>query len=258
MGNFLLKSHCKQESYNHFYVNRQRRSDYTCYCEEINETTFRDIINCAFAFLNVTISCNLSHYLFHLGDKNGDGYLNAQEFFQVTYDNFRQPICLPPEVPKRRIVSKLRINIWSSLQTLFERFRCGRRIEATEIRQLIVSITGEISERDGDYICKRMVKLNIKFIEFKKFAKEFLYCCGKLGLKKWSSHFEETKRTISKTEFSQLIADSFNFCSMDRFKGKILDSIYAKISQKGTLTYGNYLYQWVKKYICIVEYEETS
>jgi hypothetical protein len=73
---------------------------------------------------------------------------------------------------------------------------------------------------------------------------------AKLGIHRRYGYFEDCKKTLSQEEFIALLTNTFRFANLSKYSKTLLPLIYKKISQKGKLTYGEYLYGWVKKYIC--------
>ena len=136
----------------------------------------------------------------------------------------------------------------------------GRQIEATETElwKLVISITGQIDTVEEHYIRRKLFKLDIKFIEFKKFTKRFLYILGDLGLSKLKKVKASEERHLSLEDFLKVVTESYNFANVGRLKGGILEAIYKKISVKGKLTYSKFLYGFVQKYICEFELTEEE
>jgi len=128
----------------------------------------------------------------------------------------------------------------------------GRQIESseTELWKLVISITGEIDTVEENYIKREMFKLDIKFIEFKKFTQRFLYILGDLGLQRQKKVTSSEERSLTLNQFVSIVTKSYSFSSIRNLKGKILESIFKKISINGKLTYSKYLFGFVEKYIC--------
>lgn len=108
----------------------------------------------------------MAYNLFLQADTDHDRRINFKEYINIVYDNFCQPEKLPPPKKPIKIRSKLRLNIWSSLQRIYELYVQGELVEtkSTEIRKLVIELTGELSVEDEGYISRKMFSLNIKFV----------------------------------------------------------------------------------------------
>ena len=67
-----------------------------------------------------------------------------------------------------------------------------------------------------------------------------------------------TSKTLSLSEFIKVVSESYSFADIEKFKGKVLEAMYKKISVNGKLTFSQFLHGWVKKYICEFEYTEEE
>ena len=125
-------------------------------------------------------------------------------------------------------------------------------MEATqqELYKLFISISGSITTVEEDFIRTKIFKLDIKFIEFKKIASEFIYILGDLGLSRISQKHSSSLRTLDFEQFIEVLSGSFSFAKIDRFKDKILQAMFKKISVNGKITFSEFLHGWVRKYLC--------
>lgn len=185
LGNYLIKTYCKQISLNAF-IRDQVLNNNGRKVEYLNRSDFRTVINNAFAFLGVTISESESNYLHYISDSDKDCQVSFQEYFEMTYKYFCEPLPRPvgPVCKKTKVSFKLRIDIWAQLEYIYTEYVQNRRIEATEteIMKLCLKISGQLTIEEENVVRIRMVNLKLKYLDVKHFAREFLYAMGELGV----------------------------------------------------------------------------
>lgn len=128
----------------------------------------------------------------------------------------------------------------------------GRSLLANdaELRALLLSITGDLSENEISIIANGLAELNWKTIEFDPFAEKFIYLIAEVGLSRFATNSHPSKRTLNCSEFIILLKNTFSFLKLDNFKNSILEKIFARIdkNQDGLISYEDYL-DWVKRFL---------
>lgn len=83
----------------------------------------------------------------------------------------------PIQITGKERNSRLRSYMWIQLRKLYESYLHGRNLPVNEVelRGLIVSIVGDLSETEMTFLLTNLYKTNIKFIIFEQFAESFLY-----------------------------------------------------------------------------------
>lgn len=207
LGNFLFKSHCGEMS-----LQREHKAGKISHGAERKMTLpeFIHLINLAYEFLKVGIDHDVAEQIFKDVDKDQDGLITYGEYFQL----IQQYICipknqqppLPPKAPKdtgagkgNHKNSKLRRLIWSRLRRLYDAYAQGRSLLANdaELKALLLSIAGDLSENEITIIATGLAGLNWKTIEFEPFAEKFIFLIAEVGLSRFASNNKTSKRTLN-------------------------------------------------------------
>lgn len=102
-------------------------------------------------------------------------------------------------IGKERI-SRLRMYLWNQLRLLYEAYVSGRHLLALdkEIRALIISIVGDLSEIELVFILNDLFTIENKSLEFNWFASHFFSLIAELMLSRYSKNQLSSKKTLNK------------------------------------------------------------
>ena len=146
--------------------------------------------------------------------------VHVTRFLKLEFENWnKSPVKAKPEPPKiicnleREWNSRLRLYLWLQLRKLYEVFVCGRCLAINDgnLRGLIQSILGILTEHQENYLINNLFKLRGTNIEFVPFAIIFLYLVAELGLIRFAENHPNHKKTLNREEFLLLLRNTFKF-----------------------------------------------
>lgn len=174
---------------------------------KMNVEEFNTLMNNAYAFLGVKVDAEAATAIFKSTDKDNDGFITYQEYFQYMVKHIIQPKHKPEPLPvpattTDEALSFLREYLWAKVREIYDRFDKDKnqQLSVQELETVIREIFKDCSDEDINYIIINAFHMNPSangYLVFNDFAPFFIIHAAELGLSKFT-RMHPSQRSISR------------------------------------------------------------